>query len=267
MPAPEPRRLLILGGTAEAAELAGAALARFGGRLAVTTSLAGRTSRPAPLPGAVRIGGFGGVAGLAAYLAEEAVDLVVDATHPFAARISHHARLACDAAGVPRLRLLRPPWRRHSLDRWVAVADAAGAADAVPRLGRRAFLTIGAGDLEAFAAITGVHFVVRLVDPPAVALPLRSVEVLTGRGPFALAEERLLLRRHGIDVLVCKASGGAATEAKLIAARELQVPVVMVRRPPPEPGRRVADAPAALAWIAGRLALPATTPSERESIS
>jgi precorrin-6A/cobalt-precorrin-6A reductase len=255
MPDPEGRtHLLILGGTAEAAALAAAALARLGDRLAVTTSLAGRTGHPAPLPGRVRIGGFGGAAGLAAYLAAAAIDLVIDATHPFAAQISAQAAVACAAAAVPRLLLERPPWQRHPLDRWVEVEHLAGAAAALPRLGRRVWLTVGARELGAFAGLGDHHFLVRLIAPPAVPLPLRSHEVILGRGPFNLAEERTILARHSIEVLVAKASGGAATEAKLVAARERDLPVVMVRRPPKPAGERVAGVAPSLDWLATRLA-------------
>jgi len=244
------RELLILGGTGEASALARAVLARFGDALNLTTSLAGRTERPGPLPGRVRIGGFGGPAGLAVYLVEHAVDRLIDATHPFAARISSAARLACEEARVPRLLLLRPPWRRRPLDRWIEVDNMAAAAEIVGRLGRRAFLTVGAGEIACFAAANGVRFIVRLVDPPRQPLPLCFYEVVAARGPFALAEERHLFERYAIDVLVCKASGGAATEAKIAAARELSIPVVMVRRPAPEPGDAVETVEAALDWLA-----------------
>jgi precorrin-6A/cobalt-precorrin-6A reductase len=243
--------LLILGGTAEAARLARAVTARFGEDLLVTTSLAGRTERPGPLPGQVRIGGFGGPERLAAYLEDHAIDRLIDATHPFAAEISAEARLACETTGVPRLLLLRPPWRRHRLDRWLEVDDMAAAAAIVARIGRRAWLTIGARELAAFSDISGVRFLVRLVDPPRHPLPLRFCEVVVGRGPFALANERHLIARHAINVLVCKASGGTATEAKLIAAREFSLPVVMVRRPAPEPGDMVETVEAAVEWLAG----------------
>lgn len=246
--------LLILGGTAEAAALAAAAVARFGDRLVVTTSLAGRTEHPAPLPGRVRIGGFGGAEGLAAYLRAEAIALVIDATHPFAAQISAEARQACAEAGVPLLLLERPPWKRHPLDRWIEVADVAGAAGVLPRLGRRVWLTIGRRELGAFAGLGEHHFLVRLVDPPAAPLPLKSCEVLLGRGPFNLAEERRILERHAIEVLVAKASGGGATEAKLVAARERDLPVVMVRRPVKQAGERVDSVGAALDWLSARLA-------------
>ena len=246
-----PERLLILGGTGEGAALARAVPARFDQRFAVTTALAGRTRRPGPIPGEVRIGGFGGAAGLMAYLGDAAIDRLIDATHPFAAEISAAARVAAERVGIPRLVLQRPPWPRHPLDRWIEVEDFAGAARAVGRLRGRAWLTVGARALPAFAGIEGVHFLVRLIDPPGAKLPLPHCEIVLGRGPFALAEERQLLRRHNIDVLVCKASGGPATEAKLVAARELGLPVIMVRRPPPEPGPYVESVEAALAWLAG----------------
>jgi precorrin-6A/cobalt-precorrin-6A reductase len=243
-------RLLILGGTAEAAALAHAALARFGDAIDVTTSLAGRTERPNPLPGRLRIGGFGGPAGLAAYLTEHEFERLIDATHPFSAQISTAARLACEETDVPRLMLLRPPWRRHPRDRWIEVDDMAAAAAIVGRVGRRAFLTVGAGEIACFAAVEEVRFFVRLVDPPRRPLPLRCCRVIVGRGPFSLADERRRLEDHAVDVLVCKASGGAATKAKIVAARELGVPVIMVQRPPREPGEAVETVAAALEWLA-----------------
>jgi precorrin-6A/cobalt-precorrin-6A reductase len=217
----------------------------------MTTALAGRTRHPGPIPGMVRIGGFGGAAGLAAYLAAQRISRLIDATHPFAAEISSAARLACDQVRVPRLLLLRPAWRRHPLDRWIEVDSVEAAAQIVGRIGRRAFLTVGAGEVAAFAPAGGVRFVVRLIDPPRERLPLRFHEVVLGRGPFTLTDERHLLQRNAVDVLVCKASGGAATEAKLIAARELSLPVIMVRRPPVERGLSVDTVDAALDWLAG----------------
>jgi precorrin-6A/cobalt-precorrin-6A reductase len=244
-------RLLILGGTGEASVLARAVLARFAEAIDMTTALAGRTRHPGPVPGQVRIGGFGGAAGLADYLATQRIDRLIDATHPFAAEISSAARLACDQVRVPRLLLLRPPWRRHPLDRWIEVDSIEAAAQIVGRVGRRALLTVGAGEVDAFAPANGVRFLVRMIDPPRAPLPLRFHEVVLGRGPFALAEERQLLQRHAIDVLVCKASGGAATEAKLVASRELSLPVIMVRRPPIERGLSVDTVEGALDWLAG----------------
>jgi precorrin-6A/cobalt-precorrin-6A reductase len=244
-------RLLILGGTGEASALARAVPARFDDGIEVTTALAGRTRRPGPIAGQVRIGGFGGAPGLADYLVTRRVDRLIDATHPFAAEISSAARLACDQVRVPRLLLVRPAWRRHPLDRWIEVDSVEAAAQIVGRVGRRALLTVGSGEVAAFAPANGVRFVVRMIDPPRQPLPLRFHEVVLGRGPFGLTEERHLLQRYAIDVLVCKSSGGAATEAKLVAARELSLPVIMVRRPPVERGLSVDTIEAALDWLAG----------------
>jgi precorrin-6A/cobalt-precorrin-6A reductase len=213
--------------------------------------LAGRTSQPGPIAGAVRIGGFGGADGLAVYLHEQRVDRLIDATHPFAATISRTARHAAARAGVPRLILWRPPWRRHPHDRWIDVDDVAAAAALVGRLGTCAWLTVGGASLAAFAEIAvKTRFVVRLIDPPPDTMPLRDAAVVLGRGPFTLAEERELIHHHAIDLLVCKASGGAATEAKLVAARERGLPVIMIRRPPREPGPAVATVAEALDWLA-----------------
>jgi precorrin-6A/cobalt-precorrin-6A reductase len=250
------QRVLILGGTAEAAALARGAAIRFGDALQVISSLSGRTERPGPLPGQTRIGGFGGPPGLAAYLTEHGIDRVIDATHPFATRISAEARLACEGVGVPRLMLHRPPWRRHPLDRWIEVESVAAAVAIVGQIGRRAWLTVGASEIARFSAAVGVSFLVRLVDPPRQRLPLRSYEIIVGRGPFTLAEERRLLERHAVGVLVSKASGGAATEAKIVAARELSLPVIMVLRPAPEPGKAVGTVEAALDWLARSLPFP-----------
>lgn len=251
-----PERLLILGGTGEAAELARGAAKRFGNGLEVTTSLAGRTQRPCTLPGHVRIGGFGGPAGLAAYLTEQGIGRLIDATHPFATRISAAARLACEQANIPRLVLRRPPWRRHPLDRWIEIHGVPSAAAIVGRVGRRAWLTVGSSEIAAFSGAPAVHYLVRLVDPPRHPLPLRSYEVIVGRGPFSVAEEHRHIERHAIDVLVCKASGGRATEAKIVAARERDLPVIMVRRPPPEPGEGVDTVEEALEWLAGSYRVP-----------
>jgi precorrin-6A/cobalt-precorrin-6A reductase len=249
----ERRHLLILGGTAEARVLAERATALLGHSLRVTTSLAGRTRNHAALAGEMRSGGFGGSEGLAAYLRDASVDFVVDATHPFATRISAAAATACRVHGVPLLALARPPWIAQPGDRWIDVASAAEAAAIVPSLGRRAFLTIGRGELQAFSGIAGVHFVVRLVDPPASGLPLASYELILARGPFAIEAERFIMAHHAIDVVVAKASGGVSTAAKLDAARELGVPVAMLRRPEPEQTDRVERVEDALAWVACRI--------------
>jgi precorrin-6A/cobalt-precorrin-6A reductase len=238
-------RILILGGTGEAVALAEACATRTG--VEVISSLAGRTRAPSLPPGEVRSGGFGGAEGLAGFLAERGIDRLIDATHPFAVQIGAHAKAACAATGVPRLRLLRPPWRREPDDRWIEVADLAEAARRLPALGRRAFLTVGQRELDAFAGLD-LWFLVRTIEP-AGPLPLRRAHWLEARGPFAVEDEIMLLRAHGIDVLVTKASGGEATYAKLIAARRLGLPVLMVRRPSPPPGPVVTSVEAALAWL------------------
>ena len=245
---PVPKHLLILGGTEEARRLADAATAHFGTVLRVTTSLAGRTQSPASIAGTLRRGGFGGADGLIDYLRAAAIDCVIDATHPFAAQISAAAGLACGTVGVPLLALTRPVWQRESGDRWIEVASAAEAAALLPRTGKRVFLTIGRRELDAFAAIDGVYFLVRLIEPPATQLPLAAVLIL-GRGPFTFDEERGIIERYAIDLLVTKESGGAATAAKLAAARATGIPVVMVRRPSAPSGVRVECVEDAVRWL------------------
>lgn len=252
MPAPE-RRLLLLGGTGEAASLARALAERWGERLEIISSLAGRTERPGQLPGIVRIGGFGGTDGLARYLREAAIDLVIDATHPFAATMSAHAKLAADAVALPRLMLVRPPWRRDPLDRWIEVEDVAGAASVLPRLGRRVFLSLGSGDIAAFADLAG-FVLLRTIDAPRQKPPFADCVALTGRGPFTIAAEEALLRLYRIEALVSRASGGADTEAKIIAARRLDLPVVMIQRPVKPAGERAESIDEAMAWVAAHIA-------------
>ncbi|MFP3986654.1 cobalt-precorrin-6A reductase [Streptomyces sp. E11-3] len=240
--------LLILGGTTEARRLASAVAGRP--ELRVTSSLAGRVARPGELPGEVRIGGFGGADGLADWLRTHQVDALVDATHPFAEAISAHAAQAAATTGVPLLALRRPGWQPGPGDRWHPVGSLDEAAALLPELGgKRIFLTTGRLGLPAFAALDGLHFVVRSVEEPEPPLP-RHAEIILDRGPFTVDGERDLLRERRIDVLVTKDSGGAATVAKLVAARELGVPVVVVGRPAPPPGVPVAtDVGDVLPWL------------------
>ncbi|XVU23857.1 cobalt-precorrin-6A reductase [Actinoplanes sp. CA-054009] len=204
--------------------------------ITVITSLAGRTSAPLQPPGEVRVGGFGGVAGLIAYLRTSGIDVLVDATHPFAAGISANAAAAAAASGVPLIVLRRPGWTEGPEDEWHRVSDLSGAAALLPRLGRRVFLTTGRQGIAAFADVDA-WFLARSVEPPAPPMPAR-LEVLLDRGPFTLDGERRVLDFHRIDVLVTKDSGGDG--AKLTAARERGIPVVMVDRPPLPPGVRTA---------------------------
>ncbi|MGW1542218.1 cobalt-precorrin-6A reductase [Streptomyces sp. NPDC002309] len=233
--------VLILGGTAEARRLAELLHPRTPG-LELTTSLAGRVSHPRLPPGGTRIGGFGGVAALTAWLGDHRVDALIDATHPFAGRMSFHAARAAATAQVPLLALRRPGWVPVPGDVWHETGSLEEAAALLPAVGRRVFLTTGSLGLAAFADLDELWFLVRAVDAPRTRCPA-SAEVLLDRGPFTLDGERELLRRHRIDVLVTKDSGGAATAPKLTAAREAGLPVVVVRRPPVPQGVRVVGEP------------------------
>ncbi|PWK74849.1 precorrin-6A/cobalt-precorrin-6A reductase [Streptomyces sp. CG 926] len=228
-PGPRPAlHVLILGGTTEARRLAEALAGDPACR--VTTSLAGRVASPVLPPGETRVGGFGGVEGLAAWIVVHDVTHVVDATHPFAERMSFHAAEAAALTGVPLLALRRPGWTPEPGDDWIFVESLEEAAERLPGLGSRAFLTTGRMGLHTFAHLTDTWFLVRSVDPPAAPVPPR-LEVLLDRGPFSLDDERELIARHRIDVLVTKDSGGSATAPKLTAAREAGIPVLVVRRP------------------------------------
>jgi len=234
-------KLLILGGTTEAARLA---RTLAGSGIQFINSLAGRTDNAPPLPGATRVGGFGGPEGLAAYLKSEHIDRVIDATHPFAARISAHAAEACAAADVPRLMLVRPEWEQQPGDRWIMVDSMAKAAR---QAAGRAFLTVGIGEVAAFQH-SDAWFLVRLIADQA--LPLKNYRVVTGKGPFDAEAEQALMREHAIGMVVTKASGGAATYGKIAAARALSLPVIMVRRPTLPEGERADSVEGALRWLA-----------------
>lgn len=222
------RRILILGGTAEARELAGRLVPRAD--LEVTLSLAGRTIDPAPQPVPVRTGGFGGVQGLADHLAQNRIDLVIDATHPFARQISTNAEAAAEAAGTPLVRLERKGWQPVEGDRWTRVATLEEAAGALGENSCRVFLAIGRQETHHFEAAPQHRYLVRSIDPVEPPLAVPAVEYLLARGPFAVEDEIALLRQHRIEVVVCKNSGGEATYAKIVAARALGLPVIIVDR-------------------------------------
>lgn len=242
-------QILILGGTGEARELA---TVLVGAGHDVVTSLAGRVSAPALPVGKVRQGGFGGVEGLHRHLVDARVDAVVDATHPFAETITANAAAACDLAGIALVRLQRPGWEQHPRARtFTWVDDAQGARTAAEAHGIRPFVTTGRQGLRTFERWDDRHVLVRVVDPPDWPVPA-SWEVLRSRGPYTYAAERELMETRRVDVLLTKDSGGPMTEAKLDAAGDLGVPVVVIRRPAPPPGVDLVESVAAAAAAVSR---------------
>jgi precorrin-6A/cobalt-precorrin-6A reductase len=247
-------RLLILGGTTEASALAVALAGRAD--VAAILSLAGRTGEPAPSPIPRRVGGFGGPAGLRDYLEAERIDAVVDATHPFAARMSRHAAEACAATGVALLVFTRSPWARQAGDRWIEVETMAAAAEALGAEPRRVFLTQGRSQLAAFAGAPQHRYLLRAIEPPADIVAPPFHKLILARGPFRLADEEALMRAENIEIVVAKNSGGEATYAKIEAARVLGIPVVMVQRPIRPPIAQTTRLDEVLAWIGAHRAAP-----------
>jgi precorrin-6A/cobalt-precorrin-6A reductase len=243
----KPLKLLILGGSGEAAGLARALAGDA--RYDATLSLAGRTAEPVRLPGTLRKGGFGGAEGLARALTTERFDLVIDATHPFAVQMKANVIAAAQEAGVPLLAIHRPAWVPRDGDRWILVPSIEAAAAALGDTPRRVFLTTGRMELAPFVGSPHHFYVVRSVEAPAPEdLPPR-VALITARGPFHVADETALLETHAIEVIVTKNSGGEATAAKLAAARALQLPVIMVERPELPDAPSVETVAEALAWL------------------
>ena len=225
---PHSPRVLILGGTSEASELATQLAARAD--LTVISSFAGRVSQPRLPAGIVRVGGFGGVTGLISYLVGENIEVVIDATHPFASKISGNAELACKTLSVPLIALERPPWEPKEHDCWCAVPDVQAAASMANYKGNRVFLSIGRQELGAFSNCEDAWFLVRAIDAPSETLPANSKLILE-RGPFHFKAELQMLRSESISLIVSKNSGGTATYSKIEAARALRIPVIMIDRP------------------------------------
>ena len=242
-------KVLILGGTTEATALA----KRLAGhpRIDARVSLAGRTKNPVLPPLPTRIGGFGGVEGLADYLRAERIEGVIDATHPFADRISANAAAACSQVGVPLRLLTRPAWVAGPGDRWIGVPDMNAAALALRALGDTVFLTIGRQEVAAFEATPDKRYLIRAVDPPEPMPALPRMSLILDRGPFTVEGELALMRGERIEVVVSKNSGGRATDAKLEAARELGLPVVMVERPAGNGVAELHDVAEAMGWLEG----------------
>ena len=240
-------RLLILGGTSEASRLARALADEPG--VAPLLSLAGATRSPAPSPIPQRIGGFGGAEGLAAFLRAERIGALIDATHPFAERMSANALAAARATGTSVLVFSRPPWTRQAGDRWREVATMAEAVEVLGPQRRVVFLTQGRLQLAAFAKAPQHRYVVRAIDRPTEVDALPEHKLILARGPFALDDEIVLMRGEGVEILVTKNSGGAATYAKIKAARALGVEVVIVGRPQAPDAPTVFSLDEAMAWV------------------
>ena len=240
-------RILILGGTAEARALAQALGPRADVR--VTVSLAGRTAEPLPQAAPVRSGGFGGAEGLARYLSDERVDALIDATHPYAAAISANAARAAGDAEVRLLALRRPPWKEVADDNWIEVESVEEAVRALGEKPRRVFLALGRNELRPFAAAPQHSYLIRSVDPVEPPLAVPDATYIAARGPFSESEDRALLARHNIEVIVAKNSGGEATYGKIEAARALRLPVIMLKRPALPDVPSVATVEEVLAWL------------------
>lgn len=221
--------ILILGGTTEARLLAEVLAQNT--RFVTTLSLAGRTRTPIVMPVPVRSGGFGGAQGLSTHLVENGVNLLIDATHPYAANISANAAEASQISGVPLVALRREGWSEQDGDRWAPVESVDAAVTALGKTPRRAFLALGRQELLPFEQATQHSYVIRSVDPVEPPLSVPSAQYITARGPFREADESALLSEHGIDAIVSKNSGGSASYGKIAAARTLGIEVIMIRRP------------------------------------
>lgn len=226
-----PPSILILGGTTEARLLAGR-LAVERNDCAITLSLAGRTRNPVDMPAPVISGGFGGAEGLAHYLRDHGVTLLIDATHPFAAIMSSNAERAASDTGVPLIALRRPEWQRQPGDRWTEVASGVEAISALGDAPRRVFLSLGRQEAHVADAAPQHRYVVRSVEPIEPPLVAPDVRYILDRGPFAPTSERSLLTAEGIDAIIAKNSGGSASHAKIVVARELGIEVILIGRPP-----------------------------------
>jgi precorrin-6A/cobalt-precorrin-6A reductase len=240
-------RALILGGTGDANRLAEAFVRE---KIDAIYSYAGRTQIPLPHALPTRIGGFGGMEGLADFIRREHITHVIDATHPFAAEMSRHAVDACAATHVPLIALERAPWSRAASDNWIEVSDVNAAVAALPEKAARVFLAIGRQHIAPFAARPEHAYTLRFVDAPDGDLPLPCAEVIVSRGPFTIDGDRELLRGRGIEFVVARNSGGAGARAKIDAARELGLPVIMIARPALPERPRAESVEAVLAWLA-----------------
>jgi precorrin-6A/cobalt-precorrin-6A reductase len=252
-PKNQPKILLILGGTSEARKLAEQLVKSTKLNLRVITSLAGRTTQPIQIAGELRIGGFGGIAGLTDYLQNTHIDFLIDATHPFAAKISENGAIAAQTLKIPHLRLVRPAWKREEEDSWIEVKTIEEAAISAFRF-KRVLLTIGRQQLTLFSTNNdrATWFLIRSIEIPDLIIP--NSEILCDRPPYCLESEKELLINYQIDAIVSKNSGGIDTYAKVLAARELGMPVVMVQRPILVNIAEVENIEQAITWLVDLLA-------------
>ena len=239
------KRVLILGGTGDAIKIAvkTSALIDF----ETIYSLAGRTNRPNIPPCEIRTGGFGGVNGLINYLQKAKIDIVIDATHPFADKIAANAAESCDRIGIPRIKFCRPAWKKNGIS-WISSSDYVDTVKKLKSMGERIFLSIGTNKLETFSILSNKWFLVRTIDKPILPIPLRNYRILIDRGPFKEIQEHALLTKFSIDVLVSKNSGGVPA-AKLHAAYKLGIPIIMIEEPSPPAGKVANTIDKTLEWL------------------
>ena len=245
-------RILVLGGTGDSARLIPqlAALPN----VELIASLAGRTPKPnIPQVCQVRMGGFGGVDGLVNYLKTEKIGLLLDMTHPFAAQISHNAAIAAESVGIPRLLFCRPAWGEEEGDRWIEAMDHRAAAMLIPKITDRVFLTIGRQELSAFAGVPNCWFLMRMITMPPIEMLRPLGEILLDQGPFDLDKEVQLLIQYNIGAIVSKNSGGTAAQAKIVAARNLGLPIIMIPRPKLPNGEVVSDLDTIVPWVQSQI--------------
>ncbi len=246
------KKLLIIGGTSEARQLAEATVRIYGTKLRVITSWAGRSPRSPDVAGESRVGGFGGVTGLLDYLKAETIDIVLDASHPFADQISKHVYKACTTSNVPHFRLVRSKWDLPRNEKCIEIETIEAAAKRISHSAKRVFLTTGRQTLGAFSNMHNIWFLVRLLEKPKEPLMLNNYTLITGFPPFSKKDEKAIMKKHGIDTLISKSSGGEIP-AKIKAALELDLTTVLVSAPPSPPGEHAKNLDECLKWISTKI--------------
>jgi precorrin-6A/cobalt-precorrin-6A reductase len=246
-------KVLILGGTGKARELAQRMIPMFADVAEIISSQAGVTINPKPVPGRVVTGGFGGISGLVEFMKREQIRIIIDATHPFAKTISDSAYVACTMNGAKRLTLGREMWNLPPGARWIEVENMKGAAEEISNSAKRVFITTGSRGLEAFSKLKNIWFLIRMIDQPTAPINLAKHQIITGLPPFEMASERELLLSNSIDVLVSKNSGGSATMGKINAALEIETPIILLRQPAKLPGLWTSSVDDCLQWLAEQI--------------